>query len=81
MNKRNTYRDDLNFVVAAMSKHELAMLYAPNLTPHAAVNRLMNWINLHPTLSSELPKTGYRKTSKLFSPQQVALIVEYLGEP
>ena len=30
--------------VRAMSKAEVAMAYAPHLTPHGAVNRLMDWI-------------------------------------
>ena len=67
--------------IVTMSKRELAQLYAPELTPHAAVNRLMNWIRNHPTLTSALHQTGYRKTARIFSPRQVELIVEHLGEP
>ena len=67
--------------IVTMSKRELAQLYAPELTPHAAVNRLMNWIQHHPALTSALQQTGYRKTARIFSPRQVELIVEHLGEP
>jgi hypothetical protein len=36
------YEYDMDIV--SMTKRELAMMYAPDLTPHAAVNRLMHWI-------------------------------------
>lgn len=74
-------RHEYDIDIVAMSKGHLAQLYAPDLTPHAAVNRLMHWIRIHPTLPGELARTGYRKTTKLFTPQQVYLIVESLGEP
>ena len=74
-----TYDYDMDIV--AMSKQELAQMYAPDLTPHAAVNRLMTWIHHHPTLTEELHRTGYRKTARVFTPRQVHLIVDYLGEP
>lgn len=64
-----------------MSKSELAMHYAPNLTPQAAVNRLMDWIRHNPELTDALDRTGYRKKQKLFTSLQVRTIVSYLGEP
>ena len=67
--------------ITAMSKRELAMLYALDLTPRSAVNRLMLWINHNPALVAALQATGYRKTAKIFSPIQVKLIYTYLGEP
>lgn len=73
------YKYDID--IMPMSKQELAQMYAPELTPHAAVNRLMSWIKRHPILFSALMQTGYKKTSKVFSPKQVELIIEYLGEP
>lgn len=74
-----SYEYDIDIV--PMSKRELAQLYAPELTPHAAVNRLMVWINRHPLLLAELMNAGYKKTSKILSAVQVGLIVEYLGAP
>jgi len=73
------YEYDMDIV--PMTKRELAMMYAPDLTPHAAVNRLMQWINYHPTLTQELLATGYRKTARVLTAKQVHLIVERLGEP
>lgn len=74
-------RYDYDLEISPMSKGELAALYAPGLTPHAAVNRLMNWIARHPTLPGDLAATGYRKRARMLSARQVHLIVDRLGEP
>lgn len=76
----NNY-DDYEMDIVPMKKSELALLYSPDLTPHAAVNRLMTWVKLDKQLMAELIGTGYRKTAKLLSAMQVALIVEHLGMP
>ena len=67
--------------VRAMSKSELAMAYAPCLTPQSAVNRLMVWIRHNPELTEALRRTGYRKQQKLLTSLQVRTIFNYLGEP
>ena len=70
-----------SFKVRPMSKMELAMAYAPNLTPQGAVNRLMDWIHHNAELIESLQRTGYRKHQKLFTSLQVRIIYDYLGEP
>ena len=70
-----------SFKVRPMSKMELAMAYAPNLTPQGAVNRLMDWIRHNPELTDMLLRSGYRKSQKLFTSLQVRYIIDYLGEP
>lgn len=62
-------------------KSELAEAYAPYLTPGSALNRLAQWIEHNTPLSEALAKTGYRRTQRVFTSRQVALIFEYLGEP
>ena len=74
-----THMED--FKIRPLSKSELAMAYAPNLTVQGAVNRLMQWIRHNPELAEALERTGYRKTQKLFTSLQVRTIVSYLGEP
>ena len=65
----------MEFKVKAYGKSELAMLYFPDAgSAHTAVNHLMS-------LSEGLMKMGYRKSDKFFTPKQVAVIAEYLGEP
>ena len=74
-------KEETPFRVRPMSKSELAMAYAPNLTTQAAVNRLMDCIRHNPELTEALIRTGYRKTQKLFTSLQIRTIVSYLGEP
>ena len=64
-----------------MTKQQLALLYSADLTPHSAVNRLMRWIGQCEPLLKALDETGYKKYNRIFSPKQVALIFQYLGEP
>ena len=69
------------FTIRPMSKSELAMAYAPNLTQQGAVNRLMDWIHHNPELVEALDRTGYRKSQKLLTSLQVRTIISYLGAP
>ena len=66
-----------NFKIQPYTKKELALLYFPTAEPHAAVNRLMSWVNRCKSLLDQ----GYQKTSKWLSPREVKLITEHLGEP
>lgn len=70
------------FKVKAYGKSELALLYFPDASSaHTAVNHLMSWIRRNPQLMEQLAGMGYRKSAKFFTPKEVKLIVEYLGEP
>ncbi len=72
---------DYEMEVVGMAKSELAEMYAPDLSPHAALNRLSRWIAYNPQLTEALRLTGYRKHARQLSPRQVELIFRYLGEP
>ena len=60
---------------------ELAQLYNPHLSPSAARKKLAMWIAYHPTLSKELEKAGLQPNQRTFTPKQVGIIFEALGEP
>lgn len=64
-----------------MSKGQLAQLYAPDLKPGSAVNRLMKWISMQPELMERLRQCGYERRLRVFTVRQVELIFEYLGTP
>ena len=55
---------------------ELALLYFPTLTPAAAWRKLHQWLLLQPSLAhfANMP-------TRTFSPAQVALIFQHIGEP
>lgn len=71
-----------DFPIRSRSKKELALCYFPDSeNPHSAVNHLMSWIKRCHGLLPALEAQGYQKSSKWFTPRQVKLIVEYLGDP
>ncbi len=67
--------------IRSYSKQELAMLYFPDLSPHAAVSRLRRWIRRNPELNHALETSAAGKNAKFYTRRQVELIVEYLCEP
>lgn len=71
-----------NFEIRTYGKSELAMLYFPNaLTPNGALSNLNFWIRRNTKLTKALQQCGMPPRSKSFSPKEVALIIDYLGEP
>ena len=71
-----------NFEIRTYGKSELAMLYFPNaLTPNGALSNLNFWIHRNRKLTEALQKCGMPPRSKSFSPKEVTLIIDYLGEP
>ena len=69
------------FQIRPYTKKELSLMYFPNSTPRTAAKHLMAWITRCTALARQLEATGYEKNSKTFTPRQVRLIVEHLGEP
>ena len=72
---------DNKFIPRAYTKKELALQYFPDSNPRTAVNHLMSWIRQCSQLWEQLRDTGYSTTSKAFTPRQVRIIVQHLGEP
>lgn len=70
-----------NNTVKTYGLGELAQMYNPLLTNSAARKKLYVWMERHPTLMSDLRKTGYTAKQRTFTPLQVRLIFEALGEP
>ena len=67
--------------IRAYGKGELAQLYCPNITAASARKKLMQWIGYYPHLMENLQAIGFSNASRSFTPAQVRLIVEALGEP
>ena len=71
------------FKIQPYGKSELALLYFPNAaTVSGALSNLNYWIRRNKALSkAPLKKCGMPPRSKSFTPKEVALIIEHLGEP
>ena len=50
-----------NFKIRTYGWQELAILYAPDLTPESAGKRLSSWIRFNPKLTHELQESGWKK--------------------
>jgi hypothetical protein len=79
MQTNNEYQE--GWPVRPYSKRELAMAYAPDISPSSALNRLAGWVRHHRRLSDELDETGYQNRQRIFTSLQVELIFRYLGRP
>ena len=69
------------FKIRTYGRTELAQLYCPGLCPHAAFRKLNQWIDFHPTLRGSLHALVTSDKTRTYTPAQVRLIVEALGEP
>lgn len=67
--------------IRSYGKAELAQLYSPHITPSAARKKLRFWIGLQPKLLQSLQDIGFTDASKSYTPAQVRLIVDAIGEP
>ena len=70
-----------NFTIRVYAKSELAQLYTPNICPRAACKKLLTWIKRNAELHDALLRSGLTPHSKEYTPYQVRLIVDALGEP
>lgn len=69
------------FRIKEYGRMELAMKYSPGIAPESAWRKLKRWIYLCPGLTARLRDKGYDGHSRSFTPAQVRIIVEALGEP
>lgn len=72
MNEEETYMGE--WPVKPYYKRDLAMGYAPDITPVAALNRLSAWIHHHKPLYQALLDSGYADRQRIFNSVQVGLI-------
>ncbi len=70
-----------------MKKHkiyghtELALLYFKNVQPKSASTQLARWLRRDEELWEELILAGYRKGQRVFTPLQLEIIIDHLGDP
>ena len=69
------------FQIRVYGRTELAQLYSPHTTSITAYKKLQRWILRCPHLSEHLAQAGLSPRSRTYTPLQVRIIVEALGEP
>ena len=68
------------FKIRAYGRMELAQLYSPTLTDIAAYRKMKKWISLCPGLLQRLYDLGYESKRRSFTPLEVRVIVDALGD-
>ena len=56
-------------------------MYCHTIMPESAWKKFKRWMHLYPGLMQQLTDIGYTEHSRSFTPAQVRLIVDALGEP
>ena len=69
------------FKIRTYTKVELACLYNPDMAIPGALRTLSRWMSGSNRLSEELSLLEYKKRNRTFTPRQIKVIVEHLGEP
>ena len=70
-----------DFQIREYGRTELAMIYNQDISPRSAWRRLRTWMEKSPGLMQRLYDTGYDDSQRIFTPIQVRIIVDHLGEP
>lgn len=73
--------NDGEFRIRTYGFGELAQLYLPNISSKSASARLRAWIERHEALRTQLCVTGFKKGLRTLTPEQVKLVVKFIGEP
>lgn len=69
------------FEIRSYGRSELASIYMPDIEAQSASKTLKKWIQKYPGLAEALSTTGLEPSARRYTPAQVRLIVEALGEP
>jgi hypothetical protein len=72
---------DEKFKIRSYGYGELAMLYFPNSTKKSASTQLGRWVRQNNILKEKLFSSGFKRGTKLLTPNQVKIIIELIGEP
>jgi len=60
---------------------EVAVRYFPEVLPESASRQLTRWIMRDDDLYAELLKAGYTRRQRMYSPLQLTILFDHLGDP
>lgn len=69
------------FTIRTYDKTELARLYLGRFSDRVALRRFNEWLQRSPQLWQALKQMGVDHSTRYYTPRQVEVIVEHLGEP
>ena len=71
----------IEFKIKSYGVGELACLFLPMLNNRSASNQFRSWIKKNEKLKQALIDVGFQNRQKIYTPKQVQIIIEHLGEP
>lgn len=71
----------IEFKIKSYGVGELGCLFLPTLNSRSASNQFRAWINKNEKLKQDLINAGFIHRQKIYTPKQVQIIIEHLGEP
>lgn len=74
-------REESVFSIRAYHKSDLALLYHPGMCGRSAMNKMRRWINRNSELKRRMKEAEVSPLTHQYTPRQVAILVEFLGEP
>lgn len=81
MKETELFTEDHPFHLHSYPKYELAWMYFPGVNKASATRSLRRWIMQCRDLNDRLIDAGYNAKQKIYTRQQVELIIEYIGLP
>lgn len=69
------------FTVKSYHKADLALMYHPGLSATAAMGKMRRWINRNAELKRKMGEVQVSVLNHTYTPKEVAILVEFLGEP
>lgn len=72
---------EVKFVIRGYHKADLALMYHPNMSATAAMGKMRRWINRNARLKEKLLEVQISALNHTYTPKEVAILVEFLGEP
>ena len=74
-------KEGADFEIREYGRSELASLYSPAIDQLSAWRKFKRWMVKYPHLMDNLEALGYDHQQHIFTPIQVRLIINALGEP
>ena len=73
--------EESKFVIRSYYKTDLAQMYHPNVKVASAMRKMRRWINRNAELKRRLQEVQINALNHSYTSKQVAILIEFLGEP
>jgi len=73
--------EESKFIIRSYHKIDLAQMYSPDVKADSAARKMRRWINRNAELKRRLEEIQINALNHTYTPRQVAILVEFLGEP